>query len=57
MYKYNLCEFEYGYTGEFYQRSDEFGNPTYVDLDNNELFLEGEYGYKIIEVDVTPYWM
>ncbi len=57
MYTYNLCEFEYGYTGQFYQRSDQYGNPSYVDLNNVEMLLEGEYGYKIIGVDVSPPWL
>ena len=26
MYIYALCEFNYGYEGQFYQRNDEFGN-------------------------------
>jgi hypothetical protein len=56
MYTYNLCEFDYGYTGQFYQRSDAYGNPSYVDLDGNEIQLTGIYGYRIIEVNVTPSW-
>jgi hypothetical protein len=56
MYTYNLCEFEYGYSGQFYQCSDEWGNPSYVDLSGNEIILEGEYGYVIIEVNVIPNW-
>jgi hypothetical protein len=57
MYTYNLCEFEYGYTGQFYQRADEQGNATYTDLSGNEITLEGEYGYLIIEVNVIPNWL
>lgn len=57
MYTYNLCEFNYGYVGMFYQQADEYGNPSNVDLDGNPLGLIGEYGYYIIEVDVTPPWV
>ncbi len=56
MYTYNLCEFEYGYTGQIYQRNDQTGNSNYFDLSGNEIQLEGEYGYIIIEVNVTPSW-
>lgn len=57
MYTYNLCEFNYGYVGRFYQRVDEYGNPSNVDLDGNPLELVGEYGYYIVEVNVTPPWV
>jgi hypothetical protein len=51
MYKYTLCQFEYGYEGTFYQESGTSGEGLirYVDLDGNTLNLEGEYGGFIID--------
>jgi hypothetical protein len=47
MYRYTLCQFEYGYEGTFYQESGLNGEGLirFVDLDGNSLNLEGEYGY------------
>lgn len=56
MYIYALCEFEYGYVGEFYQRNDELGNTTFFSLVGDLLILESPYGYHIIESNVTPPW-
>jgi len=51
MYKYTLCQFEYGYEGTFYQESGTNGEGLirFVDLDGNILNLEGEYGGFIID--------
>ena len=45
---YYLCEFEYGYEGQFYQVSENGNVIKYVDLTGNEIFLTGFYGYKLI---------
>ncbi len=57
MYTYNLCEFNYGYVGDFYQQVNEVGEVKYFDLVGNPLELVGEYGYYIIEIDVIPPWI
>jgi hypothetical protein len=51
MYRYTLCQFEYGYEGTFYQESGTNGEGLirFVDLDGNTLNLEGEYGYVVID--------
>lgn len=51
MYKYTLCQFEYGYEGTFYQESGMNGEGLirFVDLDSNTLNLEGAYGYYVID--------
>ena len=52
---YYLCEFEYGYQGQFYQVSENGNVINYVDLTGNELFLTGSYGYYIVTPEpVTP---
>lgn len=55
-YYYFLCEFEYGYSGTFYQRNDETGHADFFDLDGKRLTLEGAYGYHVLESYVTPSW-
>ena len=50
--KYTLCEFEYGYEGQFYQVEDENGFVKFVDLDGNDIELIPPYGYHV--VDETP---
>lgn len=56
--EYYLCEFEYGYTGQFYQVVIDGNVIGYVDLDNNQLTLEGAYGYKLVSNEpVIPYWV
>jgi len=56
--EYFLCEFEYNYIGEFYQVVDNGNVIDYVDLEGNQLILEGSYGYNIINVEpVIPYWV
>lgn len=57
MYTYALCEFEYGYDGQFYQRNDYQGNTTFFDLIGNELFLTPPYGYFVVETDIIPPWV
>jgi hypothetical protein len=57
MYKYILCEFEYGYTGQFYQ---EIENGTVIrntDLIGTTLVLENAYGAFVIDAEPTqPSW-
>jgi hypothetical protein len=57
MYTYNLCEFNYGYVGKFYQQVNEVGEVKYFDLVGTPLELIGEYGYNIIEINITPPWV
>ena len=55
--KYSLCEFEYGYTGQFYQESNENGLVRFVDLNGTTLELVPPYGYYVIENNLpTPIW-
>lgn len=57
MFSYILCEFEYGYEGQFYQEINQGLVIRYVDLDGNTLELTGEYGYKIINSEPErPLW-
>lgn len=52
---YYLCEFDYGYEGQFYQVSENGIVIKYNDLSGNELFLEGSYGYHLVNNEpVTP---
>ena len=57
MYRYILCEFEYGYTGQFYQ---EIENGTVIrntDLTGTTLVLENAYGAFVIDAEPTqPSW-
>ena len=53
---YALCQFEYGYSGTFYQYNIN-GLTTFYDLDGNVLNLTGEYGYYIIDPNPPlPTW-
>lgn len=59
MYSYILCEFEYGYKGNFYQEVDENGNVIRMtDLDGSTLELGTKpYGAKVINDNPTkPTW-
>jgi hypothetical protein len=56
MYIYALCEFNYGYEGQFYQRNDEFGNTAFFSLVGDSLDLVSPYGYFIVETNVIPPW-
>jgi len=51
IYRYTLCEFEYGYSGTFYQISGLNGEGLirFADMDGNTLELNPPYGYKIID--------
>lgn len=52
---YYLCEFNYGYSGQFYQVSVNGEVINYVDLSGNSLILEGSYGYFLVYNEpVTP---
>jgi len=57
MYTYTLCEFEYGYVGQFYQRNDEAGNTVFFSLAGDILELISPYGYYVVETDVIPPWV
>jgi len=57
MFTYALCEFQYGYNGQFYQRNDELGNTVFFSLVGDILDLIPPYGYFIVETDVTPPWV
>lgn len=57
MYIFALCVFEYGYSGHFYQRNDEYGNTSFFDLYGNTLDLIPPYGYFIMESDIIPPWI
>ena len=46
---YTLCEFEYGYTGTFYQQSGSEGLIGFFDMDGNPLILNPPYGYHVID--------
>ena len=55
--EYILCEFEYGYIGQMYQEINNGQVVRYTDLDGNTLNLQGDYGYKIINVNPErPIW-
>jgi hypothetical protein len=56
MYIYALCEFNYGYEGQFYQRNDELGITVFFSLTGDILELTPPYGYFIVEPNVTPPW-
>jgi hypothetical protein len=56
--EYYLCEFEYNYIGMFYQVVVSGNVIDYVDLEGNQLILEGSYGYKIINNEpIIPSWL
>ncbi len=57
MYTYILCEFEYGYTGQFYQEIDNGQVIRNTDLDGNTLVLENAYGAYVIDPEPPrPIW-
>lgn len=57
MSEFYLCEFEYGYTGQFYQEVFNGQVVRYTDLDGNDLILEGAYGCRIINSNPgRPSW-
>ena len=51
--KYCLCEFEYGYEGQFYQESDGNGFIRFIDLNCNTLEVIPPYGCFIVEEDIS----
>ena len=58
MIEYYLCEFEYGYEGQFYQVVENGNLIGYVDMNNQQIILEGEYGCHMIGNEpVTPIWV
>jgi hypothetical protein len=58
MFKYILCEFEYGYTGRFYQKVDAQGYVTeMLDEQGNNINPEGAYGAFVVDENIpTPTW-
>ncbi len=57
MYKYILCEFDYGYTGQFYQETDNGMVIRNTDLLGNTLVLEAAYGAFVINSEIeSPEW-
>jgi hypothetical protein len=57
MYEYILCEFEYGYSGRFYQEILNGIVIRYADLDGNTIELQGSYGSYVIDVNPPrPSW-
>lgn len=50
-YRYTLCQFEYGYTGTFYQVSglECQGLIRFADMDGNTMELTPPYGYIVID--------
>ena len=58
MYTYILCEFTYGYAGNFYQEVDFQGILVRMtDLDGNTLYPEGAYGAAVIDPEPPrPEW-
>jgi hypothetical protein len=57
MYTYILCEFEYGYTGQFYQEIDNGNVIRNTDLLGNTLILEGAYGAFVVNSEISaPDW-
>lgn len=57
MYTYILCEFEYGYSGQFYQEIENGQVIRNTDVLGNSLTLEGEYGAFVIDAEPgTPTW-
>lgn len=58
MYRYILCDFEYGYEGLFYQEVNEYGVVVRMtDLDGNTIDPEGSYGAFVVDADPPrPIW-
>ena len=60
MIQYNLLEFDYGYSGQFYQVTDYgTGETLYYDVDGNPLTLDPniQYGAHYIQLDCPkPSW-
>lgn len=64
MYTYILCQFDYGYEGQFYQEVENGNVIRLVDLDGNTMSLPdaGEtdhiaYGYFVVDAEpARPSW-
>jgi hypothetical protein len=58
MYTYILCEFTYGYSGQFYQEVSDQGTVNRMtDLDGNTITPEGAYGAMVIDAEpARPSW-
>lgn len=58
MYTYILCEFTYGYSGQFYQEVSEYGIINRMtDLSGNTLNPEGAYGAEVVDPNPPrPVW-
>jgi hypothetical protein len=44
MYIYALCEFNYGYEGQFYQRNDELGITVFFSLTGDIYSIDDGHG-------------
>lgn len=54
---YILCEFDYGYTGQFYQEIYNGELVRNCDLDGNKLDLQGAYGARVVDPNPEhPVW-
>ena len=57
MNQYALCEFEYGYSGTFYQVTNNGNFVGLFDMDGNPLILTENHGYSIINPNPEiPSW-
>ena len=54
MNTYILCEFDYGYVGQFYQEISNGELVRNADLDGNTLDLQGSYGARVINPNPEP---
>ena len=58
MFTYSLCQFEYGYEGQFYQESGNGELIRFVNLDGETLNIEPPYGYFVIDDNPPlPSWV
>lgn len=58
MFRYILCEFEYGYQGLFYQKVNEQGQVVeMLDESGNIIYPVGSYGAFVVDpVPPVPSW-
>jgi hypothetical protein len=58
MFRYILCEFEYGYTGRFYQKIDDQGYVVeMLDEQGNIIYPVGSYGAFVVDANPpNPHW-
>ena len=57
MYTYILCEFDYGYTGQFYQEVEYGQVIRNTDLEGTTLVLDHAYGAYVVDPEPPrPSW-